>query len=156
MAGLIFTAQTAEQALAAATALSVLQVIAPAAQKVKILGWAVYFDGTSTTAEPVQVRLGSGTTAGTFTNTLGAIDANGSKTVVNGCPETIQSVAKEPATVEPTYVRVYDVAEVHPQSGYEVKFPIGQEPIIPAGDFVAIECTAPAIVNVRAKLICEE
>lgn len=156
MANLKFVAQTAEQALVAATPLSVIQVIAPADQRVKILGWGVFFDGVSTIAEPVQVRLGGGTAAGTFTNALGAIDANGSKTCIDGSVETIQSVAKEPATAEPTYTIVYDVAEVHPQSGYEIKYPIGQEPVILGGAFAAIECTAPAIVNVRAKLICEE
>lgn len=156
MAGLIFVAQTTEEALAAATALSVLQVIAPANQRVKILGWGVAFDGETQAAAPVEVRLVGGTTAGTFTNILGAPDANGSKTAIDGSTELIQSVAKEPATAEPTVARVFDATEVHPQGSYGFRFPEGQEPVVVGGDFVAIECTAPAIVNVRAKLICEE
>jgi hypothetical protein len=156
MANVRFVAQTTEQALTAATALSVLQVIAPANQRVKVLGWGVYFDGIDPVAEPVQVRVTGGITAGTFTNLLGAPDANGSKTAVNGATETVQSLAKEPATVEPTVVLVYDIAEVHPQSGQTWFFPKGAEPIVAGGAFIAIECTAPAGVNVRAKLICEE
>lgn len=158
MAGLQFCAQTTEEALAAGVAESNLLVVAPANQRVKVLGWGVYFDGTSTTAEAVDILVGGGTTAGTWTNTLdGTVgDADGCITKINGAAETIQSVAKELCTVEPTYTVAYDMVKVHPQAGYEMKYPIGQEPIVKGGDFVAIRCNAPAIVNVRCKLICEE
>jgi len=156
MAGLIFLAQCTEEALAAATAEHVLQVRAAANHPVKVLGWGVFFDGTSVSAEPVQVRVTGATTTGTFTNALTADSANGSKICINGRSETIQATAHADSTAEPTPVQIFDIAEVHPQSGYEVRYPLGQEPIIAGGNWVGIECTAPAIVNVRAKLICEE
>lgn len=156
MAGLIFLAQGTEEALGAATAEHVLQVRAAANHPVKVLGWGVYFDGTSVTAEPVQVRLTGATTTGTWTNAITTDGANGSKVCINGRAETIQATAHVDCTSEPTPVQVFDIAEVHPQSGYEVRYPLGQEPVVSGGNWVGIECTAPAIVNVRAKLICEE
>ena len=78
---------------------------------------------------------------------------------INAVSETIQSTALHTATAEPTTGDILDIAEVHPQSGYEVKYPIGQELIIPGGSRVGIICTnavGAVTVNCRAKLICEE
>lgn len=148
MAGLVAIAQTAEIALSAATAKTVLQITAAANHRVKIKGWGVYFDGTSTTAEPVQVRLLRQTTAGTMSSLTPVTRGTES--------ETIQTAASHTATAEPMAGNVLDICEVHPQQGYEVIFPLGDEIQIPGGGRVGIECTAPAGVNVRAKLIFEE
>jgi hypothetical protein len=156
MAGLIFLAQNTENALVAATAEHVLQVRAAANHPIKVLGWGIFFDGVSVVGEPVQVRLTGATTTGTFDNALTITGAYGSKICINGRSETIQATAHAICSAEPTPVQVFDVAEVHPQSGYEVRYPLGQEPIIAGGNWVGVECTAPAIVNARAKLIIEE
>lgn len=143
-----FIAQTAEVALTAATAKTVVQVSAPSNQRVKLLGWGLFFDGTSSSAEPVQVRLLRQTTAGTMSSLTPA--------KLNTHSETLQSSASHTATAEPTAGDVLDVAEVHPQGGFEKIYPEGKEPRIAGGGRIGIECTAPAGVNVRAKLICEE
>ena len=59
-------AQTAEVALSAAVARTVIQMVAPANHRVVLTGWGVYFDGTSANAEPVQVEIVLQTTAGTM------------------------------------------------------------------------------------------
>ncbi len=148
MAGLDCVAQTAEIALTAATAKTVLQLVAPANQRLKIKGWGVFFDGVSASAEPVQCRLLRQTTAGTMT----------SLTPVKLCAgsETVQATAQHTATVEPTAGDVLDPVEVHPQAGYEKQIPPDMKMEVPGGGRVGIECTAPAGVNVRAKIFFEE
>jgi len=141
--------QSAEVALTAATAKTVIQLVAAANQRVKILGWGVFFDGTSTTAEPVQVTLARQSTAGT-TSALTPVKVDDS------LAETLLTTARHTATAEPTTGDVVDVIEVHPQQGYEKLYPLGQEIIVGGGDRLGIICTAPAAVNVRAKMFFEE
>lgn len=142
-------ASTAEIALTAATAKTVLQLVAATNHRDKILGWGVFFDGTSTTAEPVQVRLLRQTTAGTM-SALTPTKRDDS------IADTLLTTAQHTATAEPTAGDVLEALEVHPQQGYQVFYPLGAEPIIGGGDRVGIECTAPASVNVRATIIFEE
>jgi hypothetical protein len=166
MAGIRFIAQTTEQALSASTAKSLISVVAPANRRVKILGWGVYFDGidttiletaADTTTKPsVEVVLTTGTSAGTFTDTLGAKDTHGSLTEMSGLGATIQSTAKTTVSIEPTATGVFDMAEVDQTNGETFYFKEGQEPIINGGSFAAIECTSPQNLNARAKIICEE
>jgi len=148
MAGLICVALTAEVALAAATAKTIMQIIAPANQRLKIKRWGVFFDGISGTAAAVEVRLLRQTDAGTVSALTPVSQAVAT--------ETVQTTAGHTATVEPTAGDILDMAEVHPQSGYEVIIPFDMPIEIPGGGRVGIECTAPAIVNVRAKIIFEE
>lgn len=150
MADLRFIAQTAEVALTTATPKTILQVVAPANQRVKVLGWAVYFDGTSTTLEPAEFRLLTQTTAGTMSALT--------PTAMGVYSETILSTAQHTATVEPAAGAVIDVGRCHPQAGYEVKYPIGQEPMVAGGGRIGIEVTATftGSLAARAKLICEE
>jgi len=122
MAGILGVAQTVEVALVAATAKTIIQLVAPANHRVKVLGWGIFFDGVNTAGEPVQVRVLRQTTAGTMS----------SLTPVQIIPvsETIQASAQYGATAEPTVGDVIDMVECHPQQGYEVKFPMGQEIVI--------------------------
>lgn len=158
MAGLPFIAESAEQALLAATVKSIIRVISPTNIRVKLLGWGVYFDGVSATEAPVEVRVttGSSSTAGTFATTLGAPDANGSIGPLDGSGGTIASTAYVGSSAEPTVAGILDIAEVHPQGGFTQMYEKLKEPVIGGDSFIIIECTAPAAVNVRAKLICEE
>jgi hypothetical protein len=136
-------------ALSAATAKTVIQLVAATNHRVKVLRWGVFFDGVSVSAEPVQVRLLRQTTAGTMSS-LTPVKLDDS------LAETLQTTSQHTATAEPTAGDVVDVVEVHPQSGYEIIYPLGQEVIIGGGDRLGIECTAPAGVNVRAKIVFEE
>lgn len=142
-------AVTAEIALSAATAKTVVQVVAATNHRVKILGWGVFFDGTSTTAEPVQVRLLRQTTAGTM-SALTPTKRDDS------IAETLLTTAQHTATAEPTAGDLLEAVEVHPQQSFMIMYPLGSEPIIGGGDRVGIECTAPATVNVRAQVLFEE
>jgi hypothetical protein len=148
MAGITCIAQTAEVALTAATAKTVLQIVAPTNQRLLVRRWGVFFDGTSGTAEPVQVRLLRQSTAGTMTSLTPVMLCAGS--------ETVQTTAQHTATAEPTAGNILDIAEVHPQSGYEVVIPFDQVIEVPGGGRLGVECTAPATVNVRAKIIFTE
>ena len=149
MAAFMGFIQTAEVALSAATAKTVIQLVAPSNHRLKVLGWGVFFDGVSVTAEPVQVRLLRQTTAGTM-SALTPVKQDDSLS------ESLQATAQHTATAEPTAGDVLDMIECHPQQGYEIAYSMGQEVIVGGGDRIGIECTAPANVNVRAKIRYEE
>lgn len=152
MAGIQCLAQQSEVALTAATAKTVLQIKAPANQRVKILEWGVYSDGIDPLAAAVEVTLVRQTSAGTMS----------AVTVTKLTPgsETVQTTASHTATAEPTPSpaggNIMDVAEYHPQSGYEKILPMGSEIILAGGEYAGIVCTAPAAVNVRPKIKFEE
>ncbi len=164
MAGLVFVSQTTKQSLLAATGKTLLQVIAPTNQLVKILGWGIYFDGTDTliletaadtiSKKAVEVEITIGTNDGSFSNILGAVDSNGSKTAILNNVTAIQSIAQTGCSSEPTISGVIDVATVDQKEGKTVFF--DQPLIINGGQYVAIKATAQNAVNARAKLICEE
>lgn len=150
MAGLRVTAEnSAAVALAAATAKTVLQLNAPTNQRLKIQRIGIFFDGASTTAVPVVVKMLIATNAGTATAlTLNKLVASDS--------ETIQTTASENATVEPTKTTLLDQWFIHPQMGIDLTYAFGQEKVVNGGGRVAIEITAPAVVNARVKIDFEE
>lgn len=153
MSGLVGIASTLFSAspeipLVAATAKTVLHLTAPANHRVKVLGFGVFFDGTNTAAAPVVVKIvrcSSGTYTAVTPANVGAIAS-----------ETLQSTAGCNASAEPSITDTLDIILVHPQQGYENKYPMGQEIIIPGGGRIGIVCTADAVVNVTAKIIFEE
>lgn len=150
MAGLRVTAEnTAAVALVAATEKTAIQLNAPAQQRLKIQRVGIFFDGASTTAVPVLVKLITVTTAGTNT----ALTLN--KTVSSDS-ETIQTTAGENASAEGTNSTLLDQWFIHPQMGLDLTYAFGQEKIVVGGGRVAIKCTAPAAVNVRCKVDFEE
>ncbi len=149
MAGLICVAQVTEVAVGGASNLTVLQVAAPANQRLKLKRWGVFFDGTSGNQEPVVVSLKRQTSAGTMSSLTPVKQSAGS--------ETVQSTAAHTATAEPTAGDTIDVAEVHPQSGYEVLIPFDMPIEIPGGGRVGIHCTNPGdAIHATAKLVFEE
>lgn len=148
MADVFVTAQTNEIALVAATTKTVLQIFPPANRRLRIRSWGVFFDGTSETNEPVQVELLRQTTAGTM-SALTLVDKQDSG-------EVIQTAATQNASAEPAADAILDVAEVHPQTGYEKFYHPGEEVKVAGSSRLGIRCTAPAGVNVRAKMEFEE
>jgi len=149
MAAFIGSAQITEEALAAATAETLIQLVAVANHRVKVLRWGVSFDGVSVTAEPVQIRLLRQTTAGTGA-ALTPVKMDDS------IADTLLTTAQQDFTAEPTAGDVLESYEVHPQQGVVMMYPLGQEPIIGGGDRMGIEVTAPAVVNARAFFVFEE
>jgi len=150
MAAMTLIAVTAEVALTAATARTVLQVTAPTNIPLKLKAWGVSFDGVSSANEPVVVRLLRQTSAGTMT----------SLTLVKADPDrtgTLQATATHSATsTEPTAGDVLDRMNIHPQGGYVYVYAADDCDMIPANTRLAIECTAPQAVNVIAKMRFEE
>lgn len=143
-------AQVSGVTLTAATAKTVVQVKAPATNHpLNVLGWGVYFKGASSTAVPVNVKLARQSTAGTMSSLTPA-------KLNQSIAESILSTAQHTATVEPTTGDTIDVVEVHPQGYYEVIYPLGQERRVQGGQYVGLVCTAPAGVDVTAKIIFEE
>jgi hypothetical protein len=140
---------TAAVALVAATEKTVVQVNAPAQQRIKISRVGIFFDGASTTAIPVRVKLILVSTAGTNTALTLAKQLSSDS-------ETIQSTAGENATAEGTNSTLLDEWLIHPQMGLDLTYAFGQEKIIVGGGRVAIKVTAPAVVNCIAKIEFEE
>lgn len=149
MAAFQGVAITAEITLVAATQKTVLQLVAAANHRVKLLQWGIFFDGVAVSAEPVQVVIQRQSTAGTSTT-------NTPKKIDDSLAETLQTTANDNATAEPTSGDVLWAGEVHPQAGYSEILPLGQEFIIGGGDRLGIRCTAPAGVNARAIMKFEE
>ena len=150
MAGMGVIFSSAEVALVAATAKTVLQVVAPTNQRLKVKRLKLTFDGTSALAEPVNVRVLRQTTAGGTPSAVAGVKKNPS------LPETIQSTAATATGTEPTSGDVIDRFTVHPQGGYEIIHPDGGEPEIPGAGRLGIECNAPAGVNVTPLIEVEE
>lgn len=148
MSGMTGVAQTAEVALSAATAKTVIQLVAASNRMVKVTGWGVSFDGTSATAEPAQVEVMRQTSAGTM-SALTPVK-------VGAFSDTLQTTAQHTATVEPTASDVLDSMEVHPQAGYEKVLPPDQYIWMAGGTRLGIKITAPAGVNCRCKIFFEE
>lgn len=153
MAALEVTFTTSEIALSVATRKTVIQLIAASNHRARLNGWGIYFDGTSSSAEPVQVELIRQTTA--IGGTPSAVTGRKKDP---GADETVQTTAQVYGTspTEPTDGDLMEAKEVHPQSGYEKYYPAGKEIIVQGGGRVAIVATAPAAVNCRAFYDVEE
>ena len=150
MAGIQGAALPPAVALSAATAKTVVQLVAAANHRVKVLGWGVFFDGATSTATPVLVELLRQTSAGTMT-ALTLVKTN------DPGAETLQTSAQHTATVEPTAGNVVSRLDVPAYGGmYQVQLPPGQEIIMAGGERLGIRCTAPATVNAVAELFFEE
>lgn len=139
-----------EEALTTAVE-TVLQLTGSTQAKAKLWGWGVGFDGVSSTAEPVRVRLLRQSTAGTGTAaTEMKFDPDEPSALLSG----VHSF-----TVEPTASDVLWEGHVHPQGGrVDVMYPFGREVIINASNTarIGIDVLAPAAVNVTAYMNWEE
>jgi hypothetical protein len=141
----------AEEALAAATAETVVLLAGNTSSKMAIYRWRVGFDGTSSTAEPivVSVKRGNSASQGTSTGaTEEKLDPDDSASLSNGFHSF---------TVEPTYTgQPLDIVEVHPQGGWYEWVARDDADMLVLDDatnsFIGIEVTAPATVNCSASL----
>jgi hypothetical protein len=136
-------------ALAAATAKSVLSVIAPAQFGVDLKKVRVAFDGVTATAVAVLVEVVSFTTDGTGTG--------GTVNQVYGRSITAGFTSKYNYSVEPTTATVLDqVPLLDPNKGlYSYDYPLGDTPDCAVSNLIVVRCTAPAIVNCRAVMFFE-
>ena len=149
MAGLRFTAGSPEVAIGASATKTILMVLTPTNQRAKVIEWGVYFDGVSAVAEPIIVELARATSAGTM-NATGSVK-------VDTYPETVQSTVTASATVEPTITDIIERKEVHPQSGYEKAYGLGDEVWVGGAGRIVIRITSNgAAVNAVPYLKMEE
>jgi hypothetical protein len=144
MAGLLLHVNSGEVALTANTARSVLQLRAPANQRLILRGIKVLgkqpAGGTDT---PVRVRLTRSTA-----NFGKANPSNG---------ETIQSTAAAAFTVEPTTPADGGLMwEVQPQSGVIEFLPPGLEVHVPGGQAISFEATSPGTPTILITATYEE
>lgn len=142
-----------EEALAAATAETVLCLIGSTACKGRIFEITVSFDGVSATAEPVLVTL-LRTTADDGTATAATEKKLDPDWHAPNCAGK-HSYTAEP-TKESTYLKQWNV---HPQGGLLlVQRALGDEWILDdtTSNGIAIVCTAPAVVNVVAGMSWRE
>lgn len=144
----IASTEGTEVALVAATAKTVIRVSSATNHAVKILGFGIYFDGVTLDAAAVQVALRKSTTAGTSTSVTPKRR--------QGPAVTIQTTSGKNFTVAPTLSDMLDIKEVHPTSGWEVLYPVGQEPILGSAERIGLWVTAPAAVNCEAYILFEE
>jgi hypothetical protein len=138
---LIGTASVTGVALAAATAKTLLQLVAPTNQRLALLELCVSFAGVSNTDQPVLVELLYQSTAGT----------SSALTPVQETPvgtETLQATALQTFTAEPTTGGIVRRWTVHPQSG--LVLPMMPELRIGGGQRLGLRCTAAQIQSATA------
>lgn len=140
MSGIIATAFTARLALAVSTRKTLLQLTAPANQRVKILGWSIFFDeeiGDATPAVPLLVSIGKQTSGTGSANTP-------IKNIV--AAETLQTTAKDNFSAAAT-TTIMESKIINAQTGYEVMLPMGQEIILAGGELFGIDVTPGSIIS---------
>ncbi len=128
---------------------TLLQVVAPANQRLKISQYKVCFKGVTNTDAPILVEVARQSTAGTATS-LALVKANASD------DETLQASAQKNATVEPTETEVVDSSEIHPQGSYTWQATYGDELLVAGGTRLAIVVTSAVDVNATASMSIEE
>jgi hypothetical protein len=148
MAGVLFHGNSTPVA-STTSAKTLIQLVAAANVRVKVLEWSVSFAGTSNTATPVQVDIVRQSDAGT-SSALTLVKNNESD------GETLQTTALQTITAEPTTGSTVMTEEVHPQTGYTWQAPFGREIIIKGGNRAGLRVTAGASVTVASRMEGEE
>ena len=148
MAGLFGSAQTAQIATGVAKK-TLVQIVAPANQRLLIWEIAVSFEGVSNTGTPILVEVAEQSDAGTM-SVLTPSKRN------TGQPETLQATAQHTATGQPTETDVIMSDEVHPQGGFLWQAPFNAPIIVSGGDRVGVAVTADASISAVARIMYEE
>lgn len=146
---------TTVTALVAATAKTLLNIIAGANDAPIPTQFSISFDGVTASAVPVNVEPSYSTQA-----TAGTPGSSPTPTLVRG-KGAAGSTAGVDYTAEPTVLTPFDHWLITPNGGlFVVQFPLGRET---QGDLsggtnkaIAYRATAPANVNVRAGVEFEE
>jgi hypothetical protein len=154
MAGLLGSFSLATVSVTGGTPLTIIQLVAPANQRLKILGFDISFDGTNSANTPALVQILRQTTAGTATNTSVAPKKINDP---SGTGETLQANSQNTFTVEPTAGDVLQQFNVPVFGGlFAYSYPPGQEEIVMGGTRLAWKVSAPQTVNVSITVRYEE
>lgn len=142
---------TADVALTAATAKTVLSIINGSNALIRLTEFGISFDGTSATAEPATIELMLSTQAGAGTST------SQTPVQVYGPTRATQSTGARNFSAEPTALTCIKRWLVHPQTGIELQFPLGREPEqTTTADAMVLRVTAPATLNCQGYMCWEE
>lgn len=135
----------------AVTVACLVQVVAATQTPIHIAKWGVYAGGTTVSAEPIIVDLILQASAG------GGGSAAVTPQVIRPRGASVSATANVRFTTLPTAIGLpLDAAEIHPQSGYEVVFPLGDEPEVDGGTSVGIQVFLRDSIGVRAKIWWKE
>lgn len=140
-----------EEALAAATAETLVQIRGVATAKARIVAWGVSFDGVTSSDAPAVVDLLFQTTDGTATGA--------SEIALNPDEPTALVSGFHSFSAEPTAGGIIESYEVHPQGGMIVReYPPGREPMLTnaTSSRIGIRVTSPSAVNALAWIQWEE
>jgi hypothetical protein len=140
-----------EEALAAATAETLVQLRGVTTAKLSIVAWGVSFDGISGTDAPVVVDLLFQTTDGTA--------SAATEVSLNPDQPTALATGFHSFSAEPTPGGIIESYEIHPQGGLFVReYPPGREPVVTNATTsrIGIRATAPAAVNAVAWIQWDE
>lgn len=151
MNGYSITSGTSAVALSAATAKTILGVVAASNVCARVTELGVSFDGVTASAVPVLVELCDSTGA-----TAGTAGATPTPKQIRGMTRAAQSTAGNAYSAEPATLTVIKHWLVHPQTGIVVQSPLGRELEHTGAGGLFLRCTAPATVNVRAYMEFEE
>ncbi len=145
-------------ALTGGTAQTILQIVAPTNQRLKVIGYDLAFDGTNSANTPATVQILRQTTAGTFTNTsVVPVKINDASNVAETLQAYSQTVITTPGTSEPTAGDVLQDFLVPVFGGTVLySYPPGQEDLVPGGTRLGFKVTAAQSVNVRLTVRYEE
>ena len=139
----------ADVALVAATAKTVLGVLAPAQFGVDLRGFEFAFDGVTNTDKPNLIEICSATFA---TNPPGTASTSNTVQQVYGRSITAGFTSAYNWTTEPTVLAVLKTIRVTPNGGtYDYDWPLGETLDSAVSTGFAFRFTAPtSAVNVRA------
>lgn len=144
---LVSAVNAAKRTINANTTTTILQVNAPANQKLRVYEASISFDGIVAADHKILVeQVVDATTGGTGT-TVTPQKLNGSD------GETIQQTSKENYTVEPTGGRVVWKELIHPQAGYTWR---GFVPVKGGGAFALRVTTYAEPATMVARIHSEE
>jgi hypothetical protein len=145
---------SADVALVATTAKTILYVLAPAQFGCDLKGFEIAFDGITTTDKPVLIEICSDTGATNSTPGTASTSENANITQNYGRSITTGFIAASACTSEPTVLVATKILRVTPNGGtYDYDWPFGESPDNAVSQGWAIRCTAPtSAVNVRASL----
>lgn len=130
---------------------TLLQLLAATNQRCLVGEASISFNGTSNTATPILSEIVKQTSGGTITNadTLVKEDA--------AYGETIQTVGKDTATVEPTDSGAVLITEyVHPQTGFLWQSKYAEEMVIIGAGRLGLRVTPGATITCNARFVAVE
>lgn len=143
-----YTAKTEGQvALSAATAKTILMVIAPAQFGIDLRSVEIGFDGVTASNAPVLVELVSSTQGTAGTSTAGTVNQ------VYGRSITAGFTTQHNYTAEPTVLTAIDEFSLSPNGGLIIRdWPLNEGFDQDVSKGLGIRLTAPNTVNARATM----